>query len=104
MFVVPPLGGIEAATKPQVPVRNRYYERRDYLNETRFAKNHSLPEAVIFPSVLALASDEPPLSVASAKTAGIAMAFLKKSQPRRVELRRTTLRVVSKQATINNGD
>ena len=34
VFVVPPLGGIEAATKPQVPVKTGYYQRHDYVNET----------------------------------------------------------------------
>ena len=35
-------------------------------------------EAVIFLAVLALATDEPPLSVASAKTAGVAKACFQK--------------------------
>ena len=35
-------------------------------------------ESVIFPAVLALATDEPPLSVASAKTAGVAKACFHK--------------------------
>ena len=37
-----------------------------------------LGEVEIFPAVLALATDEPPLSVASAKTPGVAKAYFQK--------------------------
>ena len=40
-FVVPPLGGIEAATKSQVPVKTGT-TNGDYLNETPSTKNHRL--------------------------------------------------------------